>query len=62
MKFEIPNSPFPLPMTSETLHYESARFAQQLFHNDPRNLHQLEEQLGIKATARDGWIKLDGAA
>jgi len=47
-------------MSSETLHYENARFAQQLFGNDPRNLKALETQLGVKATARDGWIRLDG--
>ncbi len=49
-------------MASETLHYENARFAQQLFGNDPRNLKALESQLGVKATARDGWIRLDGEA
>ncbi len=48
-------------MATETLHYESARFAQQLFNHDPKNLQALETQLGIKATARDGWIKLEGA-
>jgi len=47
-------------MPTETLHYENARFAQQLFNNDSQNLQALEEQLGVKATARDGWIKLDG--
>lgn len=47
-------------MSSETLHFENARVAQQLFNNDPRNLQTLHEQLGVKATARDGWIKLDG--
>jgi phosphate starvation-inducible protein PhoH and related proteins len=45
---------------SETLHFETARLAQQLFNNDPRNLQLLEEQLGVKATARDGWIRLEG--
>ncbi|MFO1499014.1 MAG: PhoH family protein [Verrucomicrobiota bacterium] len=49
-------------MPSETLHFENARFAQQLFNNDSRNLKALEEQLGVKATAREGWIKLDGSA
>ena len=49
-------------MPSETLHYENARFAQQLFNNDSRNLDALERHLGVKATARDGWIKLDGTA
>jgi phosphate starvation-inducible PhoH-like protein len=47
---------------TETLHFESARLAQQLFNNEPRNLAALETQLGIKATARDTWIKLDGDA
>ncbi len=49
-------------MASETLHFDNARIAQQLYNNDPRNLDALENQLGIKATVRDGWIKLDGAA
>ena len=48
-------------MPSETLHFENARVVQQLFNNDPRNLDALEQQLGVKATVRDGWIKLDGA-
>lgn len=49
-------------MPSETLHFESARLAQQLFNNDPRNLAALEEQLSVKAISREGWIKLDGPA
>ena len=49
-------------MASETLHYENARFAQQLFNNDPRNLDTLHDQLDVKATSREGWIKLEGAA
>ncbi|MBN2508346.1 MAG: PhoH family protein [Verrucomicrobia bacterium] len=49
-------------MPIETLHYESARFAQQLFNNDSQNLHALEATLGVKATSRDGWIRLDGPA
>jgi phosphate starvation-inducible PhoH-like protein len=48
-------------MTSETLHFENARLAQQLFHGDARNLKRLEEQLGVTATAREGWIKIEGA-
>jgi len=47
---------------TETLHYENARFAQQLFNHEPRNLQALETELGVKATAREGWIKLDGPA
>lgn len=49
-------------MASETLHFDNARIAQQLYNNDPRNLDALENQLGVKATVRDGWIKLEGAA
>ena len=47
-------------MPRETLHVENARVAQQLFNNDPRNLQAIEHQLGVKATSREGWIKLEG--
>ena len=47
-------------MPTETLHFENARTAQQLYNNDPRNLQALERQLGVKATSREGWIKLEG--
>ncbi|MGV3775006.1 MAG: PhoH family protein [Verrucomicrobiales bacterium] len=47
-------------MATETLHYENARFAQQLFNNDLRNLKLLEDELDVKATSREGWIKLEG--
>jgi phosphate starvation-inducible protein PhoH and related proteins len=47
-------------MATETLHFETARLAQQLYNNDPRNLQAIEEQLGVKATSREGWIKLEG--
>ena len=46
-------------MTS-TLHFDNARIAQQLFNNNPKNLQMIEARLGVKATNRDGWIKLDG--
>jgi len=49
-------------VATETLHFENARFAQQLFNHEPRNLQALESELGVKATAREGWIKLDGSA
>jgi phosphate starvation-inducible PhoH-like protein len=48
-------------MSSVTLHFENARFAQQLLNNDAKNLRALEESLKLKATTRDGWIKLEGA-
>jgi phosphate starvation-inducible PhoH-like protein len=49
-------------MPTETLHFETARLAQQLYNNDPRNLQALDEQLGVRATSREGWIKLEGEA
>ena len=49
-------------MPTETLHFENARIAQQLYNNDPRNLQAVEHQLGVKATSREGWIKLEGEA
>ncbi|MCC6234562.1 MAG: PhoH family protein [Verrucomicrobiales bacterium] len=45
----------------ETLHFENARQAQQLFNNDPKNLQALEAALSVRATSREGWIKLEGA-
>jgi phosphate starvation-inducible PhoH-like protein len=48
-------------MAIETLHFENARIAQQLFGSDPQNLASLEHLLGVKATSREGWIKLDGS-
>lgn len=53
-------SPLERHMT-EVVHFESARFAQQLFNNEPRNLVALQCELGVSATARDGWIKLEGS-
>jgi len=50
------------PTIEETLHFENARQAQQLFNNDPRNLQLMERALGVKATSREGWIRLEGGA
>jgi len=47
-------------VATETLHFDNARFAQQLFNHEPRNLATLETELAVKATAREGWIKLEG--
>ncbi len=47
-------------MATITLHFETARRTQQLFANNPHNLAALEPQLGVKATAREDWIKLEG--
>ncbi len=47
-------------MASVTLDFDNAREAQQLFDNNPKNLRLLNEAFGVNATARDGWIKLEG--
>lgn len=47
-------------MPEETLHFDNARLAQQLFNNDTANLHSLEKALQLTVTARDGWIRLTG--
>lgn len=47
-------------MPVETIHFENPRLAQQLFGTDSRNLHALDEQLSLKSTARDGWVKVEG--
>lgn len=47
-------------MAVENLHFENARFAQQLYNNDSRNLQALDASLGVKATCREGWIRLEG--
>ena len=49
-------------MATETLHFDNARLAQQLFNHEPRNLKALETELGVKATAREGWIRLEGSS
>jgi phosphate starvation-inducible protein PhoH and related proteins len=46
--------------STETLNFENARAAQSLYLNDPQNLRKIEEKFGVKITAREGWIKLDG--
>ncbi len=47
-------------MTEETLEFDNARLAQQLVGNEPKNLAVTQELLGVTATSRDGWIKLEG--
>ena len=39
-------------MATETLHFENARIAQQLFNSEPKNLQHLETQLGVRQDAR----------
>ncbi len=49
-------------MASETLHFDNARQAQALFGNEHKNLRLIEEALGVRVTARDGWITIEGEA
>jgi phosphate starvation-inducible PhoH-like protein len=49
-------------MTSETLHFDNPRVALQVLGNDPGNLDTLQQELGVRAVARDAWIKLEGEA
>lgn len=47
-------------MDTITLEFENARVAQSLYGGDPKLLHDLESRLSLRATARDGWIRLEG--
>lgn len=49
-------------MASETLHFDNARQAQALYANEPKNLRLIEDAFGVKVTARDGWISIEGSA
>jgi phosphate starvation-inducible PhoH-like protein len=47
-------------MESRTLHFDNARAAGALYHNDERLLREMEQRLAVLVTAREGWIKVDG--
>ncbi len=47
-------------METLTLEFENARIAQSLYGGDPKLLKDLETRLGVRTTARDGWIRLEG--
>jgi phosphate starvation-inducible protein PhoH and related proteins len=49
-------------MATETLHFENARLAQQLYNNESHNLQAVEKELGVKAISRENWIQLVGEA
>ncbi len=48
-------------MASETLQFDSPHFLQSLFANDQSLLKVLETAFHVKATTRDGWLKIDGS-
>jgi|LSQX01.1.fsa_nt_gb phosphate starvation-inducible protein PhoH and related proteins len=43
-----------------TYYFENLRLAQVLFHGDTPNLKALERQFGVKAVARDNWVRIEG--
>lgn len=47
-------------METLTLEFENARAVQALYGNDERLLKDLETQLAVQVTARDGWLKIEG--
>lgn len=46
---------------TETLYFDNPRLTVQLYANDPRNLQALERVLGVRATSREAWIRLEGS-
>jgi phosphate starvation-inducible PhoH-like protein len=47
---------------SKTLQYPNARHLNQLYGGSEANLLRAEQALGVRLTARDDWLKLDGPA
>ncbi len=47
-------------MESTTLHFDNARAAAALYHNDERLLREMEQSLGVQVVAREGWIRVEG--
>ncbi len=45
---------------TETLQFESGRVLQALYANDHKLLKAVEEQIEVKLTARDGWLRIEG--
>ena len=49
-----------LSMGSETLHFDNPRLAQALYANEPKNLRLVEDLLGVRVSAREDWINVEG--
>lgn len=47
-------------MESTTLHFDNARAAAALYHNDEKLLREMESLLGVQVAAREGWIRIEG--
>jgi len=48
-------------MESTILHFDNARAAAALYHNDEKLLREMESLLGVQVAAREGWIRIEGA-
>ena len=55
------NSPAPGSETL-TLEFDNARAAQALYGGDDKLLRELESALGVRVTAREGWLRIEGPA
>src|SRR5437870_1082209 len=47
-------------MASETLHFDNARLREAPYCNEPKNLRLVEDLLGIRVSAREDWINVEG--
>lgn len=45
-----------------TLEFENARAVQALYGGEEKRLRELESTLGVRVTARDGWLRIEGPA
>lgn len=49
-------------MSTETIHFSSARQLSRLYANDTRNLEEAERMLDVVLASRDDWVRIEGAA
>lgn len=49
-------------MPQEKLHFANARQLSQLYGNDPRNLEEAAQTLGVRLTSREDWVEVEGPA
>jgi phosphate starvation-inducible PhoH-like protein len=47
-------------METFTLEFENARALQAIYGGDEKLLRELESQLSVRVTTRDGWLRIDG--
>ena len=47
-------------LDAQTLQFENARVVASLYANDLKLLKQLESELGVKVTTREGWLRVEG--